>query len=341
MGGGFLRISGLALGLLLGVAGTLSAAEVNLYSARHYDSDQQIYDAFTKATGIEVNVIEGGDAELLERVKAEGRNSPADVLITVDAGRLWRAEEAGILQPVKNEVLEKAIPAQYRDPNGRWFGVSTRARVIVYAKDRVKPSDLSTYEDLADPKWKKRLLVRSSNSVYNQSLVGSLLAANGAAATESWARAIVANLARPPQGGDLDQLAALEAGEGDVAISNTYYFARLLASPKPEERARAQKLAVFFPNQQGRGTHVNISGVGVALNAPNRASAIRFLEFLVSPQAQKIFADANFEYPVVAGVAPSPIIADWGPFRADPLNASIYGKNNAEALKIMDRAGWR
>jgi iron(III) transport system substrate-binding protein len=325
----------------LGLEGAAGAAEVNIYSARHYDSDQLIYAAFTKATGIQVNAIEGGDAELLERMKAEGRNSPADVLITVDAGRLWRAEEAGILQPVKSEVLEKAIPAQYRDPNGRWFGVSTRARIVVYARDRVKPSDLSTYEDLADPKWKKRLLVRSSNNVYNQSLVGSLLAANGAAATEAWAKAVVANMARPPQGGDLDQLAAVEAGEGDIAISNTYYFARLLASAKPEDRAKAQKLAVFFPNQNGRGTHVNISGVGVAANAPNKAEAIKFLEFLVSPQAQKIFSDANYEYPVVPGVAPNPIIADWGSFKADPLNASVYGKNNPEALKIMDRAGWR
>jgi iron(III) transport system substrate-binding protein len=183
--------------------------------------------------------------------------------------------------------------------------------------------------------------VRSSSSVYNQSLVGSLLAADGEAATEKWAKAVVANMARPPQGGDIDQLTAMEAGEGDIAISNTYYFARLLNSPKPDERAKAQKLAVFFPNQQDRGTHVNISGAGVAAHAPDKAAAVKFLEFLVSPPAQKIFTEANFEYPIVAGVAPNPTIADWGTFKADSLSAAVYGKNNAEALKIMDRADWR
>ncbi|HYC05153.1 MAG TPA: Fe(3+) ABC transporter substrate-binding protein [Azospirillaceae bacterium] len=325
----------------LAVGAAHAAGEVNVYSSRHYDTDQQLYKAFTAKTGIKVNLIEGKDDELIERIKAEGRNSPADVLVAVDAGRLWRAQEAGVLQPVKSETLEKLIPAQFREPQGHWFGLSSRARVIVYNKDKVKPAELSSYEDLADPKWKGRLLVRSSTNIYNQSLTGSILAAAGPEKTEAWAKGIAANLARPPQGGDTDQLKAVAAGEGDLAISNTYYLARLVASQKPEDKAVADKLAVFFPNQKDRGTHVNISGAAVAANAPNKADAVKFIEFLAGPEAQKIFADGNYEFPVVAGTPPHAVVAAWGTFKADPLNAAIYGKNNAEALKIMDRAGWK
>lgn len=327
--------------VLLALSGTAAAQEVNVYSSRHYDTDQQLYDAFTKNTGIKVNVIQGKDDELIERLKAEGKNSPADVLVAVDAGRLWRAQEAGVLQPVKSAVLEKTIPAQYREPQGHWFGLSTRARVIIYNKAAVKPADLSTYENLADPKWKGKLLVRSSTNIYNQSLTGAVLAANGAEKTEAWAKGIAANLARPPQGGDTDQIKAVAAGEGDIAISNTYYLGRLAASSKPEDKAIADKVGVFFPNQKDRGTHVNVSGVGVAANAPNKANAVKFIEFMVGPEAQKIFADGNFEYPVLSSVKPHPVVAGWGEFKADALNAATYGKNNAEALKIMDRAGWK
>ncbi|HYE48228.1 MAG TPA: Fe(3+) ABC transporter substrate-binding protein [Azospirillaceae bacterium] len=333
-------LGALSMGAAL-VTSSAASADVNVYSSRHYDTDQQLYKAFTEKTGIKVNLIEGKDDELIERMKAEGRNSPADVLVAVDAGRLWRAQEAGVLQPVRSDVLEKAIPAQYREPNGHWFGLSTRARVIVYNKDRVKASDLSTYEDLADPKWKGRLLVRSSTNIYNQSLTGALLAAHGPEKTEAWAKGVAANLARPPQGGDTDQLKAVAAGEGDVALSNTYYLARLQASQKPEDKKVAEKLAVFFPNQKDRGAHVNISGAAVAANAPNKADAVKFIEFLTGPEAQKIFAEGNYEFPVVADTPPHPVVAAWGTFKADPLNAAVYGRNNAEALKIMDRAGWK
>lgn len=322
-------------------AGAKTAGVVNIYSSRHYDTDQQLYRAFEAQTGITVNLIEGKDDELIERMKAEGRNSPADLLIAVDAGRLWRAQEAGILQPVRSTVLEKTIPAPLREPEGYWFGVSQRARIIIYNKARVKPAELSSYEDLADPKWKGRLLIRSSGNIYNQSLTGSILAAHGAVKTEDWARGIAANLARPPQGGDTDQIKAVAAGEGDLAVSNTYYFARMQNSAKPEDRAIADSLGVFFPNQADRGTHVNISGVGVAANAPNRANAVAFIEFLIGTEAQKIFADGNYEYPVTAGIPPHPVVAGWGTFRADTLNAATFGRNNAEAQRIMDRAGWK
>ncbi|MBD0362747.1 MAG: Fe(3+) ABC transporter substrate-binding protein, partial [Coleofasciculus sp. C3-bin4] len=251
---------------------------LNLYSARHYDTDNALYESFTKKTGIKVNLVEAEADQLIERIKSEGTNSPADVLITVDAGRLARAKEAGVLQPVSSKVLESAVPASLRDPDGHWFGLSKRARVIVYNKDKVKPSDLSTYEALTDPKWKGRILVRSSNNVYNQSLVGSMLEVNGPQKTEEWARGVVANFARPPEGNDTAQIKAVAAGQGDIAIANSYYVARLLKSDKPEDKAIAQKIGVFFPNQNERGAHVNISGGGVVKTAPNKEGAIKFLE---------------------------------------------------------------
>lgn len=319
----------------------VTPAEVNIYSSRHYDADKLLFAAFEKETGIQVNVIEGKDDELIERLKAEDRNSPADILLAVDAGRMWRAQDAGVLQPVSSGTLEQAVPAEYREKDGHWFGLSARARVIIYNKDKVKPEELSTYEDLADPKWKGRLLVRSSTNVYNQSLTGSILAAHGPEVTEAWAKGLAANFARKPQGGDIDQIKAVAAGEGDIAISNTYYFARMLASDNPVDKAAAEKVGIFFPNQGDRGAHVNISGAGVAKYAPNRDNAVKFLEFLAKPEAQKIFAEANYEFPVVAGIPSHPVVAAWGDFKRDSLNASIYGQNNPEALKIMDRAGWQ
>ena len=320
---------------------TAQAAEVNIYSARHYDVDKALYDDFTKQTGIKVNVIEGKDDELIERIKNEGGNSPADVLITVDAGRLWRAQEAGILQPTRSKILEEKIPAHLREPEGHWFGISKRARILIYNKDAVKPGELKNYEDLADPKWKGRVLIRSSNNVYNQSLVGSMIAAHGTEKTEEWAKGLVANMARKPQGGDTDQIKGVAAGEGDVAVSNSYYFARLAASTKPEDKAIVEKLGVIFPNQENRGTHVNVSGAGVLKNAKNKDAAVKFIEYLASPSAQTLFTEKNFEYPGVVGVEPQPVVAAWGTFKEDKLNAATYGKNNAEALKLMDRAGWQ
>jgi iron(III) transport system substrate-binding protein len=314
---------------------------VNVYSARHYNTDNAIYKNFTKKTGIKVNIIEADGSKLLERIKSEGANSPADVFITVDAGNLWRAQSAGILQPVRSSVLESAIPSSLRDPQGFWFGLSKRARVIMYNKAKVKPSELSTYEDLANPKWKGRIISRSSTNIYNQSLTGSILAANGQQKTEAWAKSVVANFARSPEGNDTAQILAVAAGVSDLALVNTYYLPRLAESKKPEERAAAAKIGVFFPNQGNRGTHVNISGAGVVKTSRNRDAAIKFLEHLVSSESQVIFAKSNNEYPVVPGVPLDPIVASYGNFKEDRLNAGVFGKNNSEALKIMDRAGWK
>lgn len=314
---------------------------INLYSARHYDTDNALYKGFTQKTGIKVNLIEAPADKLIERIKSEGANSPADVLMTVDAGNLWRAEEAGLLQPVSSRALQAAVPANLRDPQGNWFGLSKRARVIVYNKNRVKPSQLSTYEDLASPKWKGRVLMRSSSNVYNQSLTGSLLAVHGVNRTEVWAKGLVANFARQPQGNDTAQIKEVAAGVGDVTIANTYYVVRLMESNKPEDKDVVSKIAVFFPNQRNRGTHVNISGGGVVKTSKNRDAAIKFLEYLASPEAQTIFSRGNNEYPVRANVPIDPKLASLGKFKEDKINAAVVGRNNSQALKIMDRAGWK
>ena len=339
----------LAGGAVLFAAGPhapAAAAEVNVYSSRHYKADQALYDSFTRETGIKVNIIQGNVNALFERLKREGRNSPADVLITVDAGNLGRAEDAGLFRPMTSELAKKVVPASMRQPDGLWVGLTMRARVIMYHKDRVKPSELSTYEALADPKWKGRILVRSSNNIYNQSLVASLIAAHGKDKALEWSKAIVANMARTPKGGDRDQIRAVGAGEGDIAISNTYYFGWLTASEESKDKELVSKIGVFFPNQDGpnqdgRGTHVNISGAGVARHAKNEENALRLIEFLLGKESQKAFADANFEYPVRADVAPSAIVASWGKFKADPLNVATLGRYNADAVRIMDLAGWR
>ncbi len=314
---------------------------VNLYSSRHYDTDDLLYEGFREATGIRVNVVEAEADQLIERINSEGQNSPADILMTVDAGRLWRAEQDGIFQPVTSTVLTTAVPANLRQPDGLWFGLTKRARVIFYNKDTVDPTELSTYEALADDKWRGRILIRSSTNIYNQSLVGSMIAADGAEATEEWARGLVANFARPPEGGDTDQLKAAAAGLGDIAVANTYYYARLVESDKPEDQEVANALGVFFPNQEGRGTHVNISGAGVVKTAPNPEAAIQFLEYLVSPEAQYIFAESNNEYPVVEGVGVNSVVESFGEFKADSISAEVVGRNNPEALRITDRAGWK
>jgi iron(III) transport system substrate-binding protein len=331
-----------AVGLAFALAASGAAAqEVNLYSSRHYDTDVALYDTFTEQTGIVVNLIEGDADQLLERIKAEGRNSPADVLITVDAGRLWRADQAGILQPVSSPVLEQAIPAELRHPEGKWFGFSQRVRGIVYAKDRVDPSEITRYEDLADPKWQGRICIRSSTNVYNQSLVASMIEADGIEATEAWAKGLVDNLARPPQGGDTDQIQAVAAGECDVAVVNHYYFVRLLESEAAEERAIGDKVGILFPNQDGRGAHANISGAGVIATAPNKDNAVKFLEYLTTPQAQTYFAQGNYEFPVVEGVKFDPVLEQWGAIKTDAINAAKLGENNPDAVKLMDRVGWK
>ena len=338
---GWVGLSGAAVLVIgLGAQGA-QAEEVNLYSSRHYDTDVALYQAFTDDTGIEINLIEGDADQLIERIKAEGRNSPADVLITVDAGRLWRAEDAGLLQPTSSAVLEERIPANLRHPEGKWFGLSQRLRGIVYAKDRVDPSEITSYEDLAAPKWQGRVCIRSSTNVYNQSLVASMIEANGVEATEAWAQGLVDNLARPPQGGDTDQIKAVAAGECDVAVVNHYYFIRLLESESEDERAVADAVDIVFPNQDGRGAHANVSGAGVVATAPNRENAVRFLEYLTTPEAQAYFAQGNYEFPVVEGVELVPVLEQWAAVKTDDVNAAKFGENNPEAVKLMDRVGWK
>ena len=319
-----------------------AAAEevVNVYSARHYDTDDALIKRFTEETGIKVNLIEGRSDTLLSRIEQEGELSPADVFITVDAGRLRIAEEKGVLQPTRSEILEARIPASLRHPDGLWFGLTQRARVIVASKDRV-PADLTLdYEDLADPRWKGRLLIRSSSNIYNPSLVASLIENNGESGAEAWCRGVVANMARTPQGGDTDQIRAVAAGEGDVAVVNHYYLARLL-NGKEADREVASKVRVIFPNQYGRGTHVNVCGAGVVKSAPNPGNAVKFIEFLASAPAQQRFAEGNQEYPAVEGIETSKTLRGFGPFKADALNAAKLGANNKQAVRTMDRAGWR
>jgi iron(III) transport system substrate-binding protein len=323
-------------------AGSAGAAEVvNVYSSRHYPVDKIIYGNFEKATGIRVNVVSGNVNALFERLKREGRNSPADVLITVDAGNLGRAQAAGLFQPMKSAIVEKAVPAHLREPSGLWTGLTLRARVIMYPKDRIKPSQLSTYEALSDPKWKGKILVRSSNHIYNQSLVASLIATNGEDATAKWAQGIVANLARKPKGGDRDQIKAVVAGEGDLAISNTYYLGLLSSSKSEADRAVAQKIGVFFPNQDGRGTHVNVSGAGLTMHAPHKANGTKLIEHLVSKEVQELVAKHNYEYPVRADIEWAPVVASWGKFKMDKLNVAEIGAKNPAAVRLLDKVGWR
>jgi iron(III) transport system substrate-binding protein len=337
----------LVLAVMAFIAGTSEPAYaqekvLNLYSARHYQTDEALYTNFTRATGIKVNRIEGGEDALMERIRNEGPNSPADVLITVDAGRLWRAEDMGLFAPVKSKLLEARIPANYRDPNGHWFGFSTRARIIAYHKDRIKPSELTSYEDLADPRFKGRICTRSASHVYNLSLMGSIIGALGEEKAEAWARGVSANLARAPKGGDTDQLRSVAAGECDIALSNTYYYVRIMRSDKPEDKKLIEKVGVIWPNQNGRGTHVNISGGGMLKHSPHREAAVRFLEYLASDEAQVYFADGNNEWPVVPRVAThNPALMALGSFKADPINIAVIGKNQPLAQKIFDRAGYK
>ncbi|HEX5078648.1 MAG TPA: Fe(3+) ABC transporter substrate-binding protein [Geminicoccaceae bacterium] len=330
-----------ALAVLVPAAAGAAEGQVNVYSARHYDTDQALYDDFTVATGIKVNLIEGDADQLIERIKAEGRNSPADILITVDAGRLHRAEEAGILAPVNSDVLDAKIPGHLRDPEGYWFGLSQRLRGIVYAKDRVDPAEITSYAVLADPAWRGRICVRSSTNIYNQSLVGAMIAAQGVEATEAWAQGLVDNLARQPQGADTDQIKAVAAGECDLAVVNHYYLVRLMKSDKPEEKAVADAVGIVFPDQDGRGTHANISGAGVIATAPDKENAIAFLEYLTTERAQEYFTLGNYEFPAVEGAKTDPILQQWGEIKTDKINASTYGENNAEAVMLMDRVGWK
>jgi iron(III) transport system substrate-binding protein len=332
----------LALGVpLAGFAGpALAAGEVNIYSYRQEVLIRPLLEEFTKTTGIKVNIVYVKDAGI-ERLKAEGKASPADAVLTVDVANLVQLDEAGLLQPVKSATIEKNIPAQYRDPAGKWFGLSVRARIVVYNPAKVKKEDLSTYEDLADPKWAKRICVRSSGHTYNLALTSSIMAADGPAKAQEWANGFAKNLARNPTGGDRDQIQAVAAGVCDLGIVNTYYLAGMLAGKDEAQKKAAQAVKPFFPNQANRGTHVNISGAAVTASAKNKDNAVKLIEFLSSEAAQKIYADKVQEYPVKAGIEPSEILLGFGSFKADALPLAKLGQLRAEALKIVDRAGWR
>ena len=331
--------------LLAGSAGSAGAAEeVNIYSGRHYDTDEALYREFTEKTGIAVNLLEGKAEELVERIRLEGANSPADVLITVDAGRLWRADQAGIFQPVHSKVLEERIPAEFRHPDGDWFGYTTRARLIFYNKETADPSLVQTYEDLARPELEGELCIRSSSNVYNLSLMGSMIEHLGEEAAADWARGVAHNMARPPEGGDTDQIKAVANGLCDFAVANHYYFVRLLSSNDPADRELASRVGVIFPNQDGRGVHVNISGAGMVASAPNPENAKAFLEYLASDQAQIYFATGNYEFPTVPGVPyDNAKLAELGnlDFKRDTVPVAVFGENQPLAQVLMDEAGWK
>lgn len=319
---------------------------LNLYSARHYQTDEALYSNFTRATGIRINRVEADDAAILARLRAEGAQSPADVILLVDAARLWRAEQDGLFQPVRSAVLEQRIPAQFRAGDGgqgaQWFGISTRARVIVYDKTKVRPADIDSYEKLASPQFKGQVCIRSGSHPYNLSLIGSVMDHLGPQRTEAWLKGVVDNLARPPRGGDTDQIRSVASGECSVAVTNTYYYARILRSDAPADKAVAERTAVMFPNQASWGTHVNISGGAVARNAPNRAAAVQFLEYLVSDDAQRMLADGNNEYPTVATARTNnPALAAMGSFKSETVPIAKVGANTALVQQMLDRVGFR
>lgn len=314
--------------------------EVNVYSGRHYRSDENLFKKFTDQTGIRVNLVKADTDQLINRLKLEGKNSPADLLITADAGRMIAAMEEGLLQPVNSEKILNIVPAYLRDPSGYWFALTKRARVIVYQKDRVNASELDSYEDLILPQWKGRVLVRSSQSHYNQTLMASIIAANGPEKAALWAEGLVANMAQPPRGNDRDQVKSIAAGTGDIAIVNTYYMGLLLNSPNAEERAVAQQAGIFFPNQAGRGAHVNISGMGITAASGNKENAEKLMEFLLSYDAQLTLSEENHEYPVNPEVPWPALLEEWGHFKEDTVPLSRLGQHLQEAMLIFNRAGW-
>ena len=335
-------VGGLVLAAVAPMRGEAQDKVLNLYSARHYQTDEALYADFTKQTGIRINRIELGDEQLLQRLRTEGAASPADVVLLVDAARLWRAQIDGLFQPVQSKTLIERIPANMRSNDGTWYAFSSRARVVVYDKARVKPEDVDTYEELADPKNKSRVCTRSGSHPYMLSLIGSLVERLGEAKTEEWARGMVANMARPPRGGDTDQIRGVAAGECGAALTNTYYWVRLVRSDDPKDKDVVSKVGFVWPNQATTGTHMNISGGGVAKNAPHKDNAIAFLEYLTSAKAQSYFANGNNEWPVVKGAAgDNAALAALGTPKMENVPISTIGKNQIAAQRILDRVGYR
>ncbi len=331
--------------LLLGIWGCNgnkeTQNEVNVYTHRHYEVDQKLFAEFEEETGIKVNVVSANADELIQKMTLEGENSPADVLITVDAGRLHRAKTGGLLQSIESETLDNIVASNLKDKDNQWYGLTYRARVIVYNPETINPDSIATYEALANPALKGKVLIRSSDNVYNQSLLASIIAHQGEEGATEWAQGVVNNMARDPKGGDRDQVKAIAAGEGDVAVINSYYLGNMLNSSSEEEVEAGNKVKILFPNQSGRGTHINVSGAGVAKHAPNKENAIKFIEYLASDKAQKVFAEANYEYPVNQNVAWAGTLKNWGEFKTDSLNLTLLGENNELAVKTFDRAGWK
>ncbi|MGJ9460173.1 Fe(3+) ABC transporter substrate-binding protein [Oceanobacillus sp. CF4.6] len=317
------------------------SGEINLYTGRHYDTDDELYSKFTEETGINVNVIKGKDDELIARLEREGSSSEADLFITADAGRLHRAKSDDLLQEVDSEILEENIPSKYQDGDNHWFGLTKRARVIAYHKDRVNEEDIQNYQDLTNDKFQDKVLIRSSSNIYNQSLLASFIEIDGEDAAREWSEGIVDNMARDPKGGDRDQAIAVAAGEGDVAVMNTYYFGQMLNSEEEEEVKVAEQLSLIFPNQETTGTHVNISGIALTASSKNKDNAIKFMEFLTQEEAQSIFAETNYEYPVNPNVEPSELLQSWGEFKEQDINLTELGEHNGEAIRIMNEIGWK
>lgn len=317
--------------------------EVNLYSQRHYSVDELQYENFTKLTGIKVNVIKANADELIERLKNEGDKSPADLFISVDAGKLQRAADLNLLQKVSNTTINTNVSKDLIDINGYWTPITYRARIIVYSNDRVNKSDLSTYEDLANEKWKGRILVRSSSNAYNQALMSSIVANLGSDVANDWSEGVVKNFARDPKGSDRDQVKAIAAGQGDIAIVNSYYIGLLLSSQKEEELDAGRSVSVFFPNQgdNERGSHINVSGIGLAKYSPNKENAIKLMEYLTSEEAQNTYVNNSYEYAANPNVKPSKIVQDWGTFKTDKLDLNMLGKFREEAIRIFDKTGWK
>ena len=338
-------LASIVLGSVVSAAAShLAFAEevVNVYSSRHYEVDKEIDDAFAKATGIKVNVVNVKEAaQLIERLKAEGKKSPADVLMTTDVGNIQAAQAAGLFQKLASPVVEKGVPTHLRDSNGEWTAVTVRARVIAIDKTKIKDGEIKTYEDLADPKWKGKMLVRSSNHVYNQSLAASIVTASGEKKAEDWARGVTANLARKPEGGDTDQLKAIAAGRGQIAIVNSYYAARLLGSDKAEDKKIMENISILFPNQSDRGTHINVSGAGIVKHAPNASAARKYIEFWLSAQSQAKLASSLHEYPALKGVETSAAVKGFGTPTFDAVSLSKIAGNTPVAIRLMDKAGWR
>ena len=339
-----------ALALVWGAAAQAQEQVVNLYSARHYSTDEALYNNFTKATGIKINRVDADDAGIIARLKAEGSASPADVILLVDAARLWRGEQDGLFLPIKSKLLEDAIPANLRaapaaDGGIPWFGFSTRARVVVYDKVRVKREDVDTYEELGDPKNKGKLCIRSGAHPYNLSLFGAVTEHLGPEKSEAWLKGMVDNMARAPKGGDTDQIKAVAAGECQIGVTNSYYLARMMRSNNPEDRAVVEKVGVVFPNQNSWGTHVNIAGAAVARHAKNQANAVKFLEYLASPSAQNYFANGNNEWPVAKGVvtenAALKAMTNGGQFKAETIPISAVGANQVKVQQMLDRVGFK